>query len=507
MVLRATRLTCRFNERPRRLAIVPREEGGRRDILFSVVFSRHHRKVKILFGLSDVILTALAFEAAYQTRLYLHLEKVFYIVVPTRTLLLGFSILVWLAIGRWLDIYGRLEAGNPKIILRDSFNQCLAGTTAVILFQYLLRLDLSRTFLVLLAGYTWVFLCLFRLSAGHLVRVMRREFTAPLYVLVAGLGERGRRLGAALEKNEKYGVRLIGFLAEPGETGDGKLQLNKSYPVYPLTDFPKLLDQRVIDEVIFAVDSRKLAELEEVFLQCDEEGVRTRVAVDFFPHVNSRVYLEQLGSAPMLTYAAAPHDEFRLLIKRAFDVLAAAAGLLVLWPVMLLVIILIRITSPGPAIFSQIRCGLNGRRFVLYKFRSMCRNAEELKPQLMHLSGKRTAFKIPNDPRLTPIGRWLRKFSIDEWPQLWNVLRGDMSLVGPRPAVPDEVERYERWQRRRLRMRPGLTCLWALAGRDALDFETWMRMDMEYIDNWSLSLDSRILIQTVPRVIIGKGAH
>ncbi|HXG31983.1 MAG TPA: sugar transferase, partial [Bryobacteraceae bacterium] len=176
-------------------------------------------------------------------------------------------------------------------------------------------------------------------------------------------------------------------------------------------------------------------------------------------------------------------------------------------PFMAVVAVLIKLTSPGPVIFRQVRCGLNGRRFVLYKFRSMCENAEALKPQLVHLSRKRTAFKIPNDPRLTPIGRWLRKFSIDEWPQLWNVIKGDMSLVGPRPAVPEEVEHYERWQRRRIRMRPGLTCLWTLAGRDELDFESWMKLDMQYIDNWSLGLDWRILLHTIPKVLTGKGAH
>jgi lipopolysaccharide/colanic/teichoic acid biosynthesis glycosyltransferase len=175
-------------------------------------------------------------------------------------------------------------------------------------------------------------------------------------------------------------------------------------------------------------------------------------------------------------------------------------------PFMLMIALLIPLTSPGPAIFRQERCGLNGRRFVFYKFRSMCDNAEELKASLAHLSQRSTAFKIPNDPRLTRLGWFLRKFSIDEWPQLWNVLKGDMSLVGPRPAVPEEVEMYQRWQRRRLRMRPGLTCLWALAGRDALDFDTWMKMDMQYIDTWSLALDWKIIVRTIPRVLTGRGA-
>jgi exopolysaccharide biosynthesis polyprenyl glycosylphosphotransferase len=229
--------------------------------------------------------------------------------------------------------------------------------------------------------------------------------------------------------------------------------------------------------------------------------------VDFFPHVNSEVYLDSLGAVPLLTFSAAPHDEIRLLAKRLTDVVLSAAALVLLLPFMLLITMLIRLTSPGPAIFRQVRCGLNGRRFTFYKFRSMSDNAAELKASLMHLNNKSTAFKISNDPRVTSVGRFLRKFSIDEWPQLWNVLKGEMSLVGPRPAVPEEVELYQRWQRRRLRMRPGLTCLWTLAGRDAVDFETWMKMDMQYIDNWSLALDWKIILGTIPRVLTGKGAH
>jgi len=185
----------------------------------------------------------------------------------------------------------------------------------------------------------------------------------------------------------------------------------------------------------------------------------------------------------------------------------AVAGLIVLLPVMGVVALLVRLTSPGPAIFKQIRCGLNGRHFLFYKFRSMCADAEQMRADVVHLSTRKTAIKIPEDPRLTALGRYLRKFSIDEWPQLWNVLRGDMSLVGPRPAVPDEVEQYQAWQRRRLRMRPGLTCLWAISGRDELDFESWMRMDMQYIDNWSLALDWKIILRTIPRVLTGHGAN
>jgi lipopolysaccharide/colanic/teichoic acid biosynthesis glycosyltransferase len=174
---------------------------------------------------------------------------------------------------------------------------------------------------------------------------------------------------------------------------------------------------------------------------------------------------------------------------------------------LLLIALLVRLTSPGPVIFKQVRAGLNGRSFSFYKFRSMVENAEQMKPQIEYLNQKTTAFKIVDDPRLTRIGKWLRKFSIDELPQLLNVLRGDMAIVGPRPAVPSEVEHYERWQRRRLRMRPGLTCLWAIRGRDRLDFDTWMKMDLEYIDSWSLLLDTKIILKSIPYVLTGRGAH
>jgi exopolysaccharide biosynthesis polyprenyl glycosylphosphotransferase len=263
----------------------------------------------------------------------------------------------------------------------------------------------------------------------------------------------------------------------------------------------------VVDEVIFDVFSSKLPGLEEVFLQCDEEGIRTRVAVDFFPHVNSEITLDRVGSAPLLTFSAAPLDDLRLVLKRLFDIVISAAALVVLAPFLAFVAAMIKLTSPGPVIFRQSRCGLNGRRFTMYKFRSMVENAEDLKPDFQHLSEREVAFKLFHDPRVTPFGRWIRKFSIDEFPQLYNVLRGDMSIVGPRPPVPEEVDRYERWQRRRLRMRPGLTCLWAVSGRDRIDFNTWMRLDISYIENWSLQLDWSIILRTIPHVLAGKGAH
>ena len=469
------------------------------------MFSRH-RKARVLFGLSDVVLAAVAFEAAYQTRAVLHLEHLFYLTVEQKALVLAFALFSWVGIGLWLEVYEKLDAGHPRVVIRDAARQCAYGALGLVIFEYLLRMDLSRFFLLLFATYAFVLLLLFRLTAARVVGVIRREFAAPHYVMVVGTGERAVKMARALEQSSEYGIRLRGFLSET-EGGPAEIHLRAPYKVLPIGDLAAILREHVVDEVIFAVGSESLAHLEHVFLLCDEEGVRTRVAVDFFPHVNSTVSLERFGSTPMLTFSAAPYDEIKLLVKRLTDILIAAAGLAVLAPLMAAIAILIRITSAGPAIFKQVRCGLNGRLFLFYKFRSMVENAEELKSSLEHLNTRETAFKIPDDPRLTPVGRYLRKFSIDEWPQLWNVLRGDMSLVGPRPAVPSEVDQYESWQRRRLRMRPGLTCLWAICGRDNVDFETWMKMDMQYIDNWSLALDWKIILRTIPHVLSGRGAN
>ena len=471
------------------------------------MFSRHYTKVKLVFAFIDSLLIALAFVAAYQTRIRLHYQKVFYFVfyidLPIAALLLVVSILSWLAIGYWFNVYEKLDSAHPSVVLRDTFRQCVLGAISLVLAEYVLRVDLSRFFIVLFATYAWILLCLFRINAARVIGAVRKRFGTAHFVMVVGSSERAHRLGEALERSQDYGIRLIGFLAEE----PAQVQLSQTYQQYPFSRLPELLHRHVIDEIIFAVDSSALAEMEDIFLRCDEEGVRTRVVVDFFPHVNSQVYLDRLGATPLLTFSAAPHDEIRLMIKRFTDVIVALAALVALLPFMLLIGLLIRLTSSGPALFRQQRCGLNGRRFTFYKFRSMCNNAEELKASLMHLNNKTTAFKIPNDPRLTPVGRFLRKFSIDEWPQLWNVLKGEMSLVGPRPAVPEEVELYQTWQRRRLRMRPGLTCLWAVAGRDRLDFDTWMKMDMQYIDNWSLELDLKILLRTIPHVLTGSGAN
>ncbi|HZN54297.1 MAG TPA: sugar transferase, partial [Candidatus Polarisedimenticolaceae bacterium] len=222
----------------------------------------------------------------------------------------------------------------------------------------------------------------------------------------------------------------------------------------------------------------------------------------------ARMYQTDLDGTPMLTVSATPRQPVALLVKRMTDLVASAGALVLLSPLYAVVAVLVRATSPGPVFFRQTRVGLNGRTFTLYKFRSMVHDAEAGRAALAgrnEMSGP--VFKIKDDPRITPVGRWIRRFSIDELPQFWNVLRGDMSLVGPRPPIPEEVKKYERWQRRRLSMKPGITCLWQVSGRNGIDFEDWMKLDLAYIDTWSLRLDVQILLRTVPVVLTARGAH
>ena len=268
-----------------------------------------------------------------------------------------------------------------------------------------------------------------------------------------------------------------------------------------------MLVRDVVDEVLVSVPTERLAELGDVFALCNEHGVTTRVAADFIPHLHSEVYFDRLGAIPLLTFSTAPLNEVQLLAKRGMDIAIAASSLALLCVPLGLVAALVKVTSVGPVFFRQRRCGLNGRLFTCLKFRSMVADAESRKKEVQHLNQKDgPAFKVRNDPRLTSIGGFLRRYSIDEWPQFWNVLRGEMALVGPRPAVPSEVARFETWQRRRLRMRPGLTCMWAIRGRDELDFESWMQTDLEYIDNWSLLLDLKNLALTLTVVLTGRNA-
>lgn len=457
------------------------------------MFAHQRKKIQLLFAAADAILILIAFQAAYFTRIRLTFEHVFFLVPRTHVLFLCFSAVAWVSVGSLYRVYEYLDSAQPLRVLSRTARQSFLGIVLLILFQYLVQLKppLSRSFLLLFFAYSLFLLVTFRFYAPMFVSAFQRGFGSPYHVVVVGNEEKTAALAQALSQGSPFRIKIVAAL-NPEEC---------------IASLPTLLASRIVDEVIFNVDSSQLGGLEDVFLHCDEQGVRTRVAIGFFPHVNSEITLDRVGGAPLLTFSAAPLEDVRLVVKRFFDIVVSLAALILTSPFIAVAALIIKMTSRGPVLYSQVRCGLNGRKFRMYKFRSMVENADELKMRYEHMSERSVAFKIPHDPRVTGIGRWLRKFSIDEVPQLYNVLRGEMSIVGPRPPIPEEVERYELWQKRRLRMRPGLTCIWAVCGRDHIDFNSWMRMDISYIENWSLQLDWSIILRTIPHVLAGKGAH
>ena len=259
--------------------------------------------------------------------------------------------------------------------------------------------------------------------------------------------------------------------------------------------------------MVLPAPRRFLHAVEDSIATCEEMGAKIFLLADFFNLKIARQQFRFLFNQPALFYSTGPAKDGSLFFKYALDRILASSILILVFPLMFLATLLVKLTSPGPVLFRQTRCGLNGKKFTLYKFRTMVANAEELKSDLLdknEMSGP--VFKLADDPRLTKIGKLLRKSSIDELPQLFNVLKGEMSLVGPRPPLPVEVAEYDRWQRRKLSIKPGLTCLWQVNGRNKIDFEHWMRLDLHYIDNWSLWLDAKILLKTVPAVLTGLGA-
>jgi exopolysaccharide biosynthesis polyprenyl glycosylphosphotransferase len=332
-----------------------------------------------------------------------------------------------------------------------------------------------------------------RLIAAHLRRkAVRGEEREP--VLLAGLPQDL----AALERSFTPEQRLLIDVV-------GRIDIDRQ----PLSDLVEAMHRYAVSRVIFAAGHSQLNRVEQAISACEVEGVPAWLVADFIQTSIAKPDFDAFAGRPMLVFRSTPEVSWALLIKDIFDRVIALIVLLVMAIPMGIASLIIRITSPGPVIFRQRRAGKHGRPFVMYKFRSMTDDAEmrraELEP-FNQMSGP--VFKVESDPRITRFGRWLRRTSFDELPQLVNVLMGDMSLVGPRPLPVYEVEKFENTaQRRRLSVKPGLTCLWQISGRNQVrDFQDWVKLDLDYIDRWSLALDFKILLRTIPAVILGLGA-
>jgi exopolysaccharide biosynthesis polyprenyl glycosylphosphotransferase len=388
----------------------------------------------------------------------------------------------------------------------------------IIFGSYIFILKMQGQVSRLVIGFTFilsiVLISLEKVALFYIFRVVGKRdisFKSSLIIfrriLIIGTGQRARRFIDLVKNNPGWGIKIVGLIdfdsAKRGEVIDGYKVMGS------LEDLKGIIHNNVIDEAVFIVPRSCLDKIENSMQFCESAGLRINLAADLYKLKFSKAKQTDVGGFPLLTFESTSDKFGHLFIKRLFDFAFSGIVLVCLFLFFIIIAVIIKISSEGPVFYNQLRCGLYGRKFKFYKFRTMTVDAEsQLQNLYTYNEMNGPVFKMTNDPRITKVGKWLRRFSIDELPQLWNVMKGDMSLVGPRPPIPEEVENYDSWQRRRLSMRPGITCLWQVSGRSKIaDFNEWMRLDLEYIDQWSLGLDFKILLKTIPAVFFGIGAQ
>ncbi len=460
--------------------------------------------------LSDVFIVVFSFFAAYMVRKYMiggyfytgmyFINSYIWILAVVVSSLVGSMYLI----GMYRSFRLKKVPEILWIIFQSLFLSFVVFTSASYVFNID---DMSRSFVALFFGFTVVFLVWAKLIIVLLFRRFRTSGFNFRNLLVVGTSEKALEFVTYLKAHRDLGLNVVGLIddydgVQVGTTVEGTKILGN------LKDVPKILKDNVIDYAVFIVPTEHLAKIEPALLECELVGVTSSVAMNFIDLRFTMGKETSLMNIPMITFERTEHSISAIVFKRLIDIIVSFVGLVVISPIYFAIILIIKLTSKGPAYFAQERVGLNGRIFKLFKFRTMVVDAEEKLKELQAFNEmKGPAFKMENDPRITKIGRFLRKYSLDELPQLWNVFHGDMSLVGPRPPLPSEVKQYDTWHQRRLSMRPGITCLWQVGGRNRIsDFDEWVRLDLKYIDNWSLALDFKILLQTIPAVLSTKGA-
>ncbi len=371
---------------------------------------------------------------------------------------------------------------------------CVLVVIVVVSVMFLRKQLLARSVIILFPGVSFLLVMLKEELVRRWVETKLGQAQFKKRLILVGTSEDTLRLQSQLKQTSGDGIEVL-----------AQLDLNES----SIEQLVELLHRHSANGVVLTAKHTFFGQIEKAIQACELEGVEAWLLADFFNTQLSQTTLDHFYGRPMLVFRSAPEESWQGLVKHVMDFSVALVLIVLLAPLFLLVTILIRFTSSGPVLFRQQRSGLNGRPFTMLKFRSMVSDAEQLKQELAALNEMSgPVFKLSSDPRITPLGRILRRFSVDEFPQLINVLRGEMSLVGPRPLPVDEVMRFDDFaHRRRLSVKPGLTCLWQVSGRNNVtDFKDWVRLDLEYIDNWSLWLDFKILLRTIPVVVLGTGA-
>jgi exopolysaccharide biosynthesis polyprenyl glycosylphosphotransferase len=418
-------------------------------------------------------------------------------------------LLVWNIIFRLFGLYDSRRLSGQEDEVLDIAKATTFGVGCVCIAAFLFRLAMVTPWFVLalwfISSATFVSS---RLVARYLLSQVRVQGRNLREMLIVGTNPRAVLFARKIQANPTLGYRVLGFVDQDWE---GMEEFRKGG--YPLASdferFPFLLRERAVDEVVLALPMKSFyLQASRIAALCEEQGVVVRVLSNIFNLRRAQSKAGKFEGEAVTTFSTGSPEDWQHLLKRTFDIVASLVATLILAPLFLLVGFLIKLTSQGPVFFIQERVGLNKRRFHLYKFRTMVADAEERQPEIEHLNEvSGPVFKMTNDPRLTRVGKLLRKTSIDELPQLFNVLKGDMSLVGPRPLPVRDYQGFRQdWQRRRFSVRPGITCLWQINGRSSTPFEKWMELDMKYIDQWSLWMDFKILVKTIPVVLKGTGA-
>jgi exopolysaccharide biosynthesis polyprenyl glycosylphosphotransferase len=395
--------------------------------------------------------------------------------------------------GSWFDEIYRITNATTTVVV------ILIAATFIIL-----PLVYSRLLLIEAGVITVMLLSGLRLGRRALQAQLRKRGRGVDRVLIVGAGEIGRAVMRNLVARPELGYHVVGFVDDDLSKGD----LGRFRALGTLDNIAHVLKSERVDEVIITLPWMFHRTIMGLVRTGEGLGVRTRVVPDVFQLSLSRVDFDDIGGIPLMSLREASLSRGAQVMKRSLDMLLAIGSLALVWPLMALVALIIKLESRGPALFKQRRVGLGGRQFEMYKFRSMHQDAERKQAELMGLNqATGPLFKIRDDPRLTRFGRLLRRTSLDELPQLINVLRGEMSLVGPRPGLPQEVAEYQPWHRERLQVPPGITGLWQVSGRSDLSFDEMCLLDIYYIENWSVAMDLMIMIRTIPRVLFADGAY
>ena len=471
----------------------------------------HQRRwVTALHVIGDAVLILLAFVIAYWLRYVLQwfiaVEPPYQVrlsvYVPSMALLTGIILLALWFEGGYRPTRGRLWLDEFYIVFRAT----IVGIAGAIVIVFLAT---PGYYSRLIFGYTGV-LAIVLLGLKRALQVvvqaqLRKRGIGVTRVLIVGAGEMARSFMRSVVACPELGYEIIGFVDDDPANA---VEIGRFNPLGTTADLPSLLASDPVDQVVVTLPWCDYQTIMEVAEQSQQAGVHVRIVPDLLQMALSRVVVENVNGLPLLGWQEPAPRIGQWLIKRSLDLTVAAVGLIVLSPLFAAIALAIRLDSPGPVIFRQRRVGRGGKLFTMAKFRSMVVDAESRVAELRDLNeATGPLFKIRNDPRLTRVGRVLRHTSIDELPQLWNVLLGEMSLIGPRPALPSEVEQYEPWHARRLDVHPGITGLWQVSGRSDLTFDEMVLLDIYYIENWSPLMDLRIILKTVPTLFLGPGAY